>query len=111
MASASSSDDREPAPSVSIAAVRLATPYFPGGSFAVPARTSRFTWTTGTSCNSTIQAGRPFASCRFTIVGSLRPGAGPFAGGFDRSGACARATAPDSTNATIKRYALIRPGP
>jgi len=47
-ASAISSADLEPAPSSSSAAVKLATPYLPGGSFAVPLKTTRFTCATGT---------------------------------------------------------------
>ena len=62
IASAISRDDRDPAPSASIAAVRLAMPYFPAGSSAVPLRTTRLTWATGTSCISTIHTGRPFDS-------------------------------------------------
>ena len=50
-ASAISSDEREPAPSVSIAAVRLATPNLPAGSSALPLRTTRLTCATGTSCS------------------------------------------------------------
>ena len=111
IASASSSAASEPAPSVSIAAVRLAAPYLPGGSLAVPVRTTRFTCTTGTSCSSTIQTGRPFASCRFTIVGSLRAGAGPLAGGFDRSGACPVVTTPHRAIATIRRNRFIGADP
>ena len=65
MASAMSSAARDPAPSVSIAVVRLAMPYLPAGSSAVPAITIRFTCTTGTSCSSTIQTGSPFESWRF----------------------------------------------
>ena len=48
-ASASSSDERDPAPSSSIAAVRLATPNLPAGSAALPERTIRLTCASGTS--------------------------------------------------------------
>ena len=62
-ASAISSAEREPAPSSSIAAVRLATPNLPAGSSALPLSTTRLTCATGTSCSSTIHTGRPFESC------------------------------------------------
>ena len=81
--------DREPAPSVSSDAVRLATPNLPAGSSPVPLSTTRFTWTTGTSCRSTIQTGRPFDSMRFWMAGSFSTGGGPDCGGLLRSGAWA----------------------
>jgi hypothetical protein len=65
MSSASCSAERDPAPSSSMAAVRLATPNFPAGSSPLPARTTRFTCTSGTSRDSTIQTARPFESARF----------------------------------------------
>src|SRR5262245_31497164 len=67
-ASAISTADREPAPSVSIADVRLAIPYRPRGSTLVPASTSRLICTTGSSCCSTIQTRSPLLNCRFTIA-------------------------------------------
>ena len=63
-------------------------PNLPAGSAAAPDLTIRLTSTTGTSCISTIQTGRPFDSVCFWMAGSFRAGAGPGAGGFDRSGAC-----------------------
>src|SRR5476651_2723481 len=87
-ASAISSDDLLPAPSSSIAAVRLATPNLPGGSSDVPLKTTRFTYTTGTLCSSTIQTGTPFESCRFWIAGRFSVAGGPGCGGRVRSGAC-----------------------
>jgi hypothetical protein len=38
---------------------------FAGRSSALPRRTTRSTWTTGTSCSSTSQTGTPFESWRF----------------------------------------------
>ena len=85
-ASAMSSALRLPAPSSSIAAVRLATPNWPSGSSPLPAITTRLTWTSGTSCASTTHTGTPLASARFSIGGSVRRATGPSAGGFERSG-------------------------
>ena len=97
IASAISSADREPAPSSSIAAVRLAMPNLPAGSSALPLRTTRLTCATGTSCSSTIHTGRPFDSCRFWIAGSFSAGGGPGCGGRARSGGCC-ATSVDASD-------------
>src|SRR5439155_23243498 len=96
-ASAISSADRDPAPSSRSAAVRLASPYLPGGSFAVPLNDTRFTCATGTLCSSTTHTGSPFDSFCFWIAGSLSAAGGPGGGGFVRSGACAT-SATDATN-------------
>src|SRR6185295_10765342 len=89
MASAISSAERDPAPSSSIAAARLATPYFPGGSLAVPLRTTRLICATGTLCSSTTQTGRPLDSFCFWMAGRCSGAGGPGCGGCERSGACA----------------------
>ncbi len=75
-----------PAPSSSIAAVRLATPNLPAGSSPLPAWTTRFTCTSGTLCVSTIHTGRPFDSIRFWMGGRFTVGAAPraSAGSSDR---------------------------
>ena len=53
--------------------------------------TTRFTWTTGTSCSSTIQTGRPFESARFWIGGQpQRRRRARAAAACERSGGCAR---------------------
>ena len=78
-----------PAPSSSIAAARLPTPYLPIGSAALPERTIRLICASGTSWCSTIHTARPFESFCFWIAGSFSDGAGPIAGGLLRSGACA----------------------
>ena len=78
-----------PAPSSSIAAARLPTPYLPIGSAALPERTIRLICASGTSWCSTIQTARPFESFCFWIAGIFSDGAGPIAGGLLRSGACA----------------------
>ena len=83
----------DPGGSSSIAAVRLARPNLPAGSSALPARTTRFTCTSGTSCDSMIQTGSPLPSVRFWMAGTFSAGAGPGTGGFERSGACARRSA------------------
>ena len=54
----------------------------PSGSAAAPALTTSARLTTGTSCISTIQTGRPLASARFWIGGSFSDGAGPGTGGL-----------------------------
>ena len=89
MASARSSDERVPAPSSSIAAVRLPTPYLPIGSAALPDRTIKLICASGTSWCSTIQTARPFDSLCFWMAGSFSDGAGPSGGGCLRSGCCA----------------------
>ena len=75
-ASAISSAPRAPAPSSSIAAVRLARPSSPGGSSPLPAWTTRFTCTSGTSCGSTSQTSSPFASVVLLNAGSVSAATG-----------------------------------
>src|SRR5262249_34722173 len=83
------------------AAVRLARPYLPGGSFAVPLNDTRFTWATGTLCSSTTHTGSPFDSVCFWIAGSFSAAGGPGCGGFVRSGCCAK-SATDGTSRTTR---------
>src|SRR5438067_9331000 len=106
MASAISSADRDPAPSSRSAAVRLASPYLPGGSFAVPLNDTRFTCATGTLCSSTTHTGSPFDSFCFWIAGSLSAAGGPGCGGFVRSGACAVSTT-EATNVATTTSAFF----
>ena len=105
MASAISSADRLPAPSSSIAAVRLESPNFPAGSSPPPTKTTRLICTTGTSCVSTTQTGNPLESMRFWIAGRSRLGGGASAGGFARSGRCCAAS--DAEAMTAQRTVTL----
>ena len=78
-----------PAPSSSMAMVRLANPNLPVGSSLAPAFSSSVIWTSGTSCDSTSHTGTPFDSVRFWMGGNFSSDAGPSAGGFARSGGLA----------------------
>ena len=101
--------DRLPAPSSSIAAVRLATPGFPAGSAAAPLRKTRAIRTTGTSCISTSRTSRPLASRARCTVGNESVGVGPSAGVADRSGGCASASAGTRRMASVVRRRGIDP--
>ena len=100
MASAISSDEREPAPSVSIAAVRLAMPYLPAGSSALPLSDDEVDLRDRHLVQLDDPDRQPFASCRFWMAGSFSAGAGPSAGGLLRSGACAASVAVPAATAT-----------
>src|SRR3954466_15580352 len=76
-----------------MSAVRLARPNFPAGSAETPVRIASSRWTVGTLCTPMIQTCRPLDSVRFSIGGSVSDGAGPTAGGFERSGACCAGSA------------------
>ena len=105
-ASAISSAEREPAPSSSIAAVRLAVPNLPAGSSPAPARTTTFTWTIGTSCDSTSHTARPFESARFCMAGRSSCGVGASDGGVVRSGSvCAQTGTPSMAHNNQTRRA------
>ena len=74
-------------------------PYLPGGSLAVPLRTTRLTCATGTLCVSTIQTGRPLDSFCFWIFGRFSGAGGPGCGGCERSGACCATSVAPSASA------------
>src|SRR5690242_6749861 len=86
IASAISSELREPVPSSRRSAVMAASPGAFAGSWSEPAWTTRLSATVGSSWCSTSQTWSPFGRTAFWISGSMTCGAGFGAGRFVRSG-------------------------
>ena len=63
-----------------MAAAKLATPGFAGGSCAAPASTTRWSATMGSFRYSTRRTLRPFASWKWIWGGTFSAGAGPGCG-------------------------------